>query len=139
MRTRLTVARPLALALALALALGLAACGRGAGGQGPGSGGGGGTGATGGTGAEAADCEAARAHVSQLYRADAGEQHAGKEPAVIDGIVADNTAMVMTECTRDPGRVARCAGAARSAAELERTCLAPLDDEGTEGDRFKSR
>lgn len=129
MRTRLS--------LALALAFGLAACGRGAGGQGPGSGGTGG--GTGGTVAEAADCEAARAHVSQLYRADAGEQHAGKEPAVIDGIVADNTAMVMTECTRDPGRVARCAGAARSAAELERTCLAPLDDEGTEGDRFKSR
>jgi hypothetical protein len=121
--------------LALALGFGLAACGRGAGGQGPGSGGNGG----GGTGAEVADCEAARAHVSQLYRADANAQLAGKEPAVIDGIVADNTAMVMSECARDPGQVARCATAARSAPELERTCLAPLDDEGTEGDRFKPR
>jgi len=46
--------------------------------------------------------------------------------------------MVLAECAREPGRVAACAAGAKSAPELERKCLAPLDDEGTEGDRFKT-
>jgi hypothetical protein len=104
------------------------ACGRGAGG--------GGTGGTGGGGSSAADCDAVAKHVADLYRADAADTMKGKDEKLLEQIVADNTKMVMAECAREPARVAGCAGQAKSAPELERTCLAPLDDEGTEGDRF---
>jgi len=45
----------------------------------------------------------------------------------------------MSECNREPGRVAACAAKAKSAPELESKCLSPLDDEGSEGDRFKGQ
>lgn len=106
------------------------ACGNTAGTTGGGGGGGGG-----GSGAESADCEAARAHVSELYKAEAAD----KDPKLIDQMVADNTRMVMSECAHDPARVAKCAAAAKSAPELENKCLTQLDDEGTEGDKFKSQ
>jgi hypothetical protein len=43
--------------------------------------------------------------------------------------------MVMTDCAKAPARVTPCIAAATTAAELEARCLAPIDDEGTEGDR----
>jgi hypothetical protein len=74
-----------------------------------------------------ASCDAAKPHVEELYR---GEVKTAQ-------LVADNTAMVMTDCTTDPARVATCAANAKTVAELEKTCLIPLDEEGTEGDRLK--
>ena len=79
--------------------------------------------------AGATPCEAQRAHVAELYRVEAQ----AKDPKRVDEAVADNTAMVMTECAKDPAARAACLAAATSAADLEKTCLVPLDDEGTEG------
>jgi hypothetical protein len=47
--------------------------------------------------------------------------------------VRDNTAMVLAECTRR-AEVAGCVAGAANARQLERDCLAALDDEGSEGD-----
>lgn len=88
-----------------------------------GSGSGSGTGPVG-------SCDQARARIEQLYRAEAQ----AKEPARVDEAVADNTAMVMNDCAKDPPRVSACVATAQTAAELEARCLAPLDDEGSEGD-----
>jgi hypothetical protein len=90
-------------------------------GTGPG-GGGTGTGTGTGTGVEA-DCDAVKPHVEELY--------AGTETA------ADDVAMVMKDCAENPGLVAGCAKSAKTAADLEQRCLIPIDDEGSEGDRFK--
>jgi hypothetical protein len=123
------------LSIVLALVTMASACG-GAGGGG-GGGNGSGTGGGGGGGGSAADCEAVRAHVTALYQAEA----AGKDTEAkrVAQAVADNTGMVMAECAREPGRVAGCAARARSTQELEQKCLAPLDDDGTEGDQFRPR
>lgn len=68
----------------------------------------------------AAGCEEARPNVERIY-----------------GGNADDVAMVMKDCAQDPARVAPCAAAAKDATELEARCLLPLDEEGSEGDRFK--
>jgi len=78
-----------------------------------------------------AACVAVRGKVQQLYRAEAVE----REPKRVDDAVADNSAMVMGDCARDPAKVSACIAAAGSIKDLEASCLAPLDDEGTEGDR----
>jgi len=77
-------------------------------------------------------CDAARAKVEQLYRAEAK----AREPNRVDEAVADNTAMVMTDCGRDPGKVSACLASVETVKELEQRCLAPIDDEGSEGDRL---
>lgn len=105
------------------------ACGR--------AGGGTGTGGSGSGGGSAADCEAVRAHVRELYTAV--PRPADTAPAAIETFVTDNTAMVLAECAREPGRVAPCAGRAATVEALEAKCLAPLDDEGSEGDVFRSQ
>jgi hypothetical protein len=89
-------------------------------------------GGTGGGTGDPADCEGVRAHVERLYRAQAGDA----EPAS-DQAVADDVAMVMADCAAQPGRVAPCAGGAATAAELEARCLVPIDDDGSEGERFQ--
>jgi hypothetical protein len=105
------------------------ACGRaGGGGTGGGSG-------TGGGGGSAADCEAIRERVGQLYTA---VPRPAPKPETTDTFVADNAQMVMAECAREPGRVVPCAKRVGTALELESRCLAPLDDEGTEGDVFRT-
>ncbi|HEY0480272.1 MAG TPA: hypothetical protein VGD37_22285 [Kofleriaceae bacterium] len=76
-------------------------------------------------------CDSVRGKVEQLYRAEART----REPARVDEAVADNTAMVMTDCAKAPAKVTACIAAASTVNELEARCLAPLDDEGTEGDR----
>jgi hypothetical protein len=43
--------------------------------------------------------------------------------------------MVMNDCTKDPGKFVPCLAKVATVADLEKTCLVPLDDEGTEGDR----
>ncbi|HEY5947829.1 MAG TPA: hypothetical protein VIV40_20155 [Kofleriaceae bacterium] len=78
----------------------------------------------------AKSCDDVRPRVEQLYRAE-GQ---AKEPKRVDDFVADNTAMVMKDCGKDPGKRVPCLAAAASVADLERQCLIQLDDEGTEGE-----
>ncbi len=130
-----------AVAVSSLLVVACACKSRGAGGTGAGTGTDSGTGT--GTGS-VADCEAVRGHVEALYRALATSAaaegaEAGATAPSVDEAVADNVTMVMTDCAADPGRVAACAGQARDVAQLESTCLIPLDDSGSEGDRFKGQ
>src|SRR5204862_469297 len=74
----------------------------------------------------------------RLYADDVSERRdpRGREPARGDEAVADNAAMVMTDCARAPAKVTACIAAVATVAELEARCLIPIDNEGTEGDRF---
>ncbi|HSS01738.1 MAG TPA: hypothetical protein VLM79_31990 [Kofleriaceae bacterium] len=85
-----------------------------------------------GSGEAGGPCAAMRGRVAELYRAEART----KEPARVEEAVADNTAMVMTDCAQAPDKVAACLGTATTVADLEARCLAPIDDEGTEGDKL---
>ena len=76
----------------------------------------------------ATTCEGIKPRVEQLYRAEAE----AKEPKRVDEAVADNTQMVMNDCAKDPGKTVPCLASAATVSELEKTCLIPLDDEGTE-------
>ena len=78
--------------------------------------------------ASAATCDGVKPRVQDLYRAEAQQ----KEPKRVDEAVADNTQMVMNDCAKDPDRTVPCLAKAGSVAELEKDCLIPLDDEGTE-------
>ena len=82
-----------------------------------------------GSGAASGPCEAMRGRVEQLYRAEAQ----AKEPSRVDEAVADNTHMVMNDCAKDPAKIVPCLAKAATVSELEKDCLIPLDDEGTEG------
>lgn len=77
----------------------------------------------------ASSCDDLRPHVEELYRAEAK----AKEPKRVDEAVADNTAMVLNDCAKAPDKVVACVNAVASVADLERKCLRPLDEEGTEG------
>ena len=77
-------------------------------------------------------CTAVRGKIEQLYRTEASS----REPTRIAEAAADNTAMVMTDCARSPAEVTACIAAVTTAAELEARCLAPIDDEGSEGDKL---
>ncbi len=110
----------------LAVTLGLAACAckpRAGGAAIGGDGGGGG-------GGDPAACAELAPTVRALYQAEAGPDGLTAEE------VADNTELVLAECREAPARVVACARAATGVAQLERDCLAPLDDEGSEGRRF---
>jgi hypothetical protein len=78
-------------------------------------------------------CDAAKAKVEQLYRAEAK----GEKPERQTEAVADNTTMVMNECVKSPDKVIACINRVSTSAELEKQCLAPLDDEGTEGEALR--
>jgi hypothetical protein len=94
----------------------------------------GGAGGTTGTGGKApAACDSIRAKVEQLYRAEAQ----AKEPKRVDEAVADNTTMVMNDCAKAPAKVTACVNAASTVAEIEKKCLIPLDEEGTEGEELR--
>lgn len=79
--------------------------------------------------ANAKSCEDVRARVEQMYRGEAQV----KEPKRVEDAVADNTAMAMADCAKDPEKIVPCLASAGSVAELEKQCLIQLDDEGTEG------
>lgn len=65
---------------------------------------------------------------------------ADKDKALADDLLAANVTMVMNDCRADPDRVAPCAERAADAAELERSCLIPLDDEGAvDGDKLRGK
>ena len=103
-------------------------------GTGPGSGSGPGSGpGSASPPSTATTCDEVRPRVEQLYRGEAQI----KEPKRVDEAVADNTAMVMKDCARDPAKLVPCLARAGSVAELEKQCLFPLDDEGTEGEALR--
>jgi hypothetical protein len=79
----------------------------------------------------ATTCEGVKPRVEALYRGEAQQ----KEPARVEEAVSDNTTMVMNDCTKDPAKLVPCLAKVATVGELEKTCLIPLDDEGTEGDR----
>jgi hypothetical protein len=79
----------------------------------------------------ATTCDGVRPRVEALYRGEAQQ----KEPARVEEAVSDNTTMAMNDCTKDPAKIVPCLAKVATVAELEKTCLIPLDDEGTEGDR----
>jgi hypothetical protein len=113
--------------MAIAIAL-LAACG------GKNHGDGTGTGTSSASASASADCKAIEPHVRELYHAEATAAASGED---VEEQTTDNVTMVMNDCAAKPDKVAACAGAAKTVAELEKQCLIPLDDEGSEGDRFK--
>lgn len=76
-------------------------------------------------------CEGAKSHVEGLYRTEAQ----AKEPKRVEEAVADNTAMVMKDCAKQPDKTVACLARVTTVAELEKDCLIPLDPEGTEGER----
>ena len=76
-------------------------------------------------------CDDVKARVADLYRAEAKV----KEPSRVDDAVADNTAMVMKDCAKQPGAAVPCLAKVATVAELEKQCLIPIDDEGTEGEK----
>ena len=80
--------------------------------------------------ANAKTCDDVKPRVEQMYRGEAQI----KEPKRVDEAVADNTAMVMKDCAKDPAKTVPCLASAGSVAELEKQCLIQLDDEGTEGE-----
>ena len=82
--------------------------------------------------ANAKTCDDVKPRVEQMYRGEAQI----KEPKRVDDAVADNTAMVMSDCEKAPDRVAACVVGATTVTDLEARCLAPIDDEGTEGDKL---
>ena len=73
-------------------------------------------------------CDGVKPRVEQLYRAEAQ----AKEPKRVEEAVADNTQMVMNDCAKDPAKIVPCLAKASAVSELEKECLIPLDDEGTE-------
>ena len=83
--------------------------------------------------ANAKTCDDVKPRVEQMYRGEAQV----KEPKRVDEAVADNTAMVMTDCARDVAKLVPCLAKAGSIAELEKQCLVQLDDEGTEGEALR--
>lgn len=101
---------------------------------GPGTGTGSGTGTGTGTGVtpKPGACDQLEAHVGALYQAGAERTKMTPEE------IADSTAMVLGECRAAPDRVGGCAKAATSIAQLE-ACLAPLDDDGSEGLQFQNK
>ncbi|HUS27149.1 MAG TPA: hypothetical protein VMZ53_01530 [Kofleriaceae bacterium] len=76
-------------------------------------------------------CDEVKARVEGMYRAEAQ----AKEPKRVDEATADNTAMAMKDCATDPAKYVPCLAKAPTVAELEKSCLIPIDDEGTEGER----
>ena len=78
----------------------------------------------------ATTCDGIKPRVEAMYRAEAQQ----KEPSRVEEATSDNTTMVMNDCAKDPKLVA-CLAKVATIAELEKTCLIPLDDEGTEGEK----
>lgn len=84
-------------------------------------------------------CAKVKPRVQSLYQ-KSRDPIADQDKALADDLLAANVTMVMNDCRADPARVAPCAERAADAAELERSCLIPLDDEGAvDGDPLKGR
>ena len=99
--------------------------------KGSSSGGGTGPGTGSGTGTiDGSACDAQLEHVRGLYGAASGRVE------MSEGELADNVDMVMRECKAAPAKVVPCLAKATAVAQLEGTCLPPLDDDGREGQVF---
>jgi hypothetical protein len=83
----------------------------------------------------ATGCDGAKPKVEALYKAEAVAK--GEKAERIAEAVSDNTQMVMNECVKSPDKVVACINKVSTSAELEKACLAPLDDEGTEGEALR--
>ena len=94
-----------------------------------------GSGSTGINTPPATGCDGAKAKVEQLYKAEAVAK-AEKDDRIAES-VADNTQMVMNECVKSPDKVVACINKVSTSAELEKQCLEPLDDAGTEGEALR--
>lgn len=81
----------------------------------------------------AGGCDAVKAKVEGLYRAEAQV----REPKRVDEYTADNTAMVMSECAKAPDKVSACIAGVTTVKDLEASCMPKLDDEGSETDVLK--
>jgi outer membrane lipoprotein SlyB len=79
----------------------------------------------------ATQCDEVKGRVEDLYRVEAQQN----EPRRVEEAVADNTAMVMADCARQPQIAVPCLETVATVAQLEKQCLVPIDDEGTEGER----
>ena len=82
-----------------------------------------------------AGCAGVRTKIEQIYRAEATASN--ETPERVREAVADNTHMVLAECAVAEARVVPCVKRIGTAAELEKSCLAPLDDEGSEGEALR--
>ena len=80
-------------------------------------------------------CDGVKPKIEELYRAEATANR--ESPERIAEAVSDNTTMVMAECAKSPAKVVPCIERSATAAELEKQCLATLDDEGTEGEALR--
>lgn len=69
-------------------------------------------------------CDSVTPKVQALYRADAQSDEA----------IADNTAMVIAACRREPDKVSACIASVTTVKDLETVCLPGLDEEGSEAD-----
>jgi hypothetical protein len=78
-------------------------------------------------------CGSIRAKVEGLYRAEAQQ----KEPERVEEAVRDNTDMVLGECAKNPAAIEPCVANAQAIDIIEKTCLAPLDEEGSEGEALR--
>lgn len=78
-------------------------------------------------------CDGAKAKVETLYRADVTAEKPERQAEA----VADNTQMVMNECVKAPDKVTACIAKVSTSTELEKQCLAQLDDEGSEGEALR--
>lgn len=84
-------------------------------------------------------CARLRPRVEALYQR-ARPPADDKDKALAADLLAADVAMVMNDCRAEPDRVAPCAERAADAAELERACLIPLDDEGAvDGDALRGK
>jgi hypothetical protein len=92
-----------------------------------------GTGSGSGTPPTGVACSSIRAKVEGLYRAEAQQN----EPERVEEAVRDNTDMVLRECAKNPAAVEPCVANAQAIDIIEKTCLAPLDEEGTEGEALR--
>lgn len=80
---------------------------------------------------DASACEPLRSKVLAVYEQHAGEGAGNVQPD-------DDVDMILADCRLDPGRVVPCIQQANDAAQMERDCLLPLDDQGTaEGAVFR--
>ena len=66
----------------------------------------------------------------ELYQASA------ERTGMTEAEVADNVAMVMSECRAAPSKVVPCLVRSTAVAQLESACLPQLDDDGREGQVF---
>lgn len=121
--------------LAAVLGLGLTACSNGAkkGGNGPNAN-------IDASSKNVAKCTALKDHIAGLYKKEQPPDKDPKKQARREAVMADNVNMVLSDCAKSPDRFAPCIKGATSVAQLEKSCLVKLDDEGTvEGDYFKGK